>query len=61
MARDIAEQMCDVFAQKDYVGVVNVNYMAASSLPHIKPFKQLAETIGALQVRAFVFTALTRD
>ena len=28
--------MCDVFDQKDYVGVVNVSYMAASSLPHIK-------------------------
>lgn len=31
MARDIAVQMCDVFEQKDYVGVVNVSYMAAVS------------------------------
>ena len=31
MARDIAVQMCDVFDQKDYVGVVNVSYMAAVS------------------------------
>ena len=29
VARDIAVQMCDVFEQKDYVGVVNVSYMAA--------------------------------
>ena len=31
VARDIAVQMCDVFDQKDYVGVVNVSYMAAVS------------------------------
>ena len=31
VARDIAVQMCDVFEQKDYVGVVNVSYMAAVS------------------------------
>ena len=35
-------QMCDVFDQKDYVGVVNVSYMAASSLPHIKVRGQYA-------------------
>ena len=29
VARDIAVQMCDVFEQRDYVGVVNVSYMAA--------------------------------
>ena len=51
MARDIAVQMCDVFDQKDYVGVCNVSYMGASSLPHIKPFKTLAETIGAMQAQ----------
>ena len=34
--------MCDVFDQKDYVGVVNVSYMAASSLPHIKVRGQYA-------------------
>jgi D-3-phosphoglycerate dehydrogenase len=49
VARDIAAQMCDVFDAKDYVGIVNVSYIAASSLPHIKPFKILAETIGSIQ------------
>ena len=43
--------MCDVFDQKDYVGVCNVSYMGASSLPHIKPFKTLAETIGAMHAQ----------
>jgi hypothetical protein len=32
-----------------YVGIVNVSYMAASSLPHVKPFKALAEIIGSIQ------------
>ena len=31
VARDIAVQMCDVFDQKDYIGVLNVSYMAAVS------------------------------
>jgi hypothetical protein len=31
VAKDIANQMCDVFDQKDYVGIVNVSYMAAVS------------------------------
>lgn len=52
MARDIAEQMCDVFDQKDYVGIVNVSYMAAATQPPMKPFMALAETIGAMQARA---------
>ena len=29
VARDIAVQMCDVFDAKDYVGIVNVSYIAA--------------------------------
>lgn len=49
VARDIAVQMCDVFDQKDYVGIVNVSYMSAATLPPMKPFMQLAETIGAMQ------------
>ena len=32
VARDIAVQMCDVFEQRDYVGVVNVSYMAAVNI-----------------------------
>ena len=31
VARDIAVQMCDVFDAKDYVGIVNVSYIAAVS------------------------------
>lgn len=42
-------QMCDVFDQKDYVGIINVSYMSQSTLPPMKPFMQLAETIGAMQ------------
>lgn len=48
VARDIATQMCDVFDQKDFVGIVNVPYLAASTNPHMKPFMSLAETIGMI-------------
>jgi hypothetical protein len=51
VARDIADQMCDVFAQKDFVGIVNVSYLAASTQMHVKPFMVLAETIGAMQAQ----------
>lgn len=51
VARDIANQMCDTFDQKDFLGVVNVSYLAASTQPHMKPFMQLAETIGAMQAQ----------
>ena len=50
VARDIANQMCDVFDQRDYYGVVNVNYLSASTQVHMKPFMVLAEKIGAMQV-----------
>ena len=49
VARDIANQMCDVFDQKDFLGVVNVGYLMASTQAHMKPFMELAETIGAMQ------------
>ena len=48
VARDIAVQMCDVFDQKEYVGIVNVSYMSAATLPPMKPFMVLAETMGAI-------------
>lgn len=51
VARDIAQQMCDVFEQKDFQGIVNVSYLAASTTPHMKPFMQLAQTIGAMQAQ----------
>eukprot|EP00600_Ochromonadales_sp_CCMP1393_P001691 CAMPEP_0174983164 /NCGR_PEP_ID=MMETSP0004_2-20121128/16966_1 /TAXON_ID=420556 /ORGANISM="Ochromonas sp., Strain CCMP1393" /LENGTH=532 /DNA_ID=CAMNT_0016235335 /DNA_START=245 /DNA_END=1843 /DNA_ORIENTATION=- len=51
VARDIATQMCDVFEQKDFFGVVNVSYLSASTQQHMKPFMQLAETIGAMHAQ----------
>jgi len=51
VARDIAVQMCDVFDQKDFVGICNVSYLAASTLPPMKPFMALAETLGTLQAQ----------
>lgn len=48
VARDIAKQMCDLLDGKDYVGVVNVPYIAAASLPNIKPFMRLAESMGGM-------------
>ncbi len=51
VARDIANQMCDVFDQKDFLGVVNVNYLLASTQTPMKPFMKLAETIGSMQAQ----------
>jgi len=51
VARDIANQMCDVFDQRDYYGVVNVSYLSASTQVHMKPFMVLAEKIGAMQAQ----------
>ena len=48
VSRDIAVQMCDVFDQRDYVGIVNVSYMAAATQPPMKPFMQLALIMGTL-------------
>eukprot|EP01036_Dinobryon_divergens_P029703 gene29703-38834_t len=48
VARDIAVQMADVLQQRDFVGVMNVSYLAASTNQHIQPFMQLAETLGAM-------------
>jgi D-3-phosphoglycerate dehydrogenase len=49
VARDIAIQMCDVFDQKDFLGVVNVSYLSSSTQSYMKPFMELATTIGAMQ------------
>lgn len=48
MARDVAVQMCDLFEGRDFTGVMNVSYVAASTQPHAKPFMQLAEMMGAV-------------
>jgi len=49
VAKDVAYQMCDVFDQKAYFGVLNVSYMESASQPAMKPFMKLAEIIGAIQ------------
>lgn len=46
VARDIALQMCDTLAGKDFVGIVNVGYMAMAQNPAAKPFGDLAELLG---------------
>lgn len=51
VAKDIANQMCDVFDQKDFFGVMNVDYLSASTQIHMKPFMTLAETIGIMQAQ----------
>jgi D-3-phosphoglycerate dehydrogenase len=48
VARDVALQMCDTLAGSDYVGVVNVSYMALANEPEMKPYLQLAEVIGKM-------------
>jgi D-3-phosphoglycerate dehydrogenase / 2-oxoglutarate reductase len=48
VARDIAVQMCDLFEDRDFVGVMNVSYIAASTQPFIKPFMALSEMIGSV-------------
>jgi hypothetical protein len=48
VARDVAIQMCDTLAGTDYVGVVNVSYMAMANEPAMQPYLQLGEMIGKL-------------
>ena len=43
--------MCDVFDQKEYVGIINVSYMAAATQPKMKPFMELAETLGMMHAQ----------
>ncbi len=40
--------MCDLFEGRDFTGVMNVSYVAASTQPHARPFMQLAEMMGAV-------------
>ena len=49
VARDIAMQISDVFENKDYYGVINVSYMGIAMDKEMKPFMNLAETIGMMQ------------
>ncbi|CAM9140053.1 unnamed protein product [Chrysoparadoxa australica] len=48
VARDVAKQMCNTLAGKDYVGVVNVGYMAMANSPAMKPYLELAELLGKI-------------
>lgn len=48
VSRDIAVQMCDVFEQKEYVGIVNVSYMGAATQPPMRPFMALGLLLGTL-------------
>mmetsp|Transcript_6186 Transcript_6186/g.6459 ORF Transcript_6186/g.6459 Transcript_6186/m.6459 type:complete len:575 (+) Transcript_6186:102-1826(+) len=48
VAKDIAQQICDLFDQKEFVGIVNVPYISLSTLPQMKPFMSLAETLGSI-------------
>ena len=45
---DIAMQI-DVFENKDYYGVINVSHMGIAMDKEMKPFMNLAETIGMMQ------------
>jgi hypothetical protein len=50
VARLVAENMSDILAGGDYVGVVNAPDLSAiNKIPGVKPFVLLAERIGAIQ------------
>ena len=50
MARLVAENMSDILAGGDYVGVVNAPDLSAiNKIPGVKPFVLLAERIGSIQ------------
>ena len=48
VAADVAVQMCNVFSREGFEGVLNVNYMAASTDKHMTPFMHLAYTMGVM-------------
>lgn len=47
VARDIAYQMCDALENKDFTGVMNVNYLALSTQKHMHPFMNLSTLLGS--------------
>ena len=51
VARDIAVQMCDVFDQKEYVGILNVSYMTVANQLTMKPFMELSEILGTIHAQ----------
>lgn len=48
VAREVASQICDIFENREFVGVVNVPYLSLSKNEDMKPFMQLSETIGRM-------------
>uniref|UniRef100_A0A6U4F3N0 D-3-phosphoglycerate dehydrogenase n=1 Tax=Phaeomonas parva TaxID=124430 RepID=A0A6U4F3N0_9STRA len=48
VARDVALQMCDTLMGRDYVGVVNVKFMAMAQKAVMRPFMKLGEQIGEI-------------
>lgn len=48
VAGDIATQMCDALDNKDFVGIVNVNFMPLASSEAYAPFLKLATNLGNL-------------
>ena len=48
VARDIAMQMCDALDNKDFKGIVNVNFMPLASSPTYAPYLKLAYNLGDL-------------
>jgi len=46
VAREIAQQMCDAFALRGFVGVVNAPHLALAHKPTLEPFVRLSEALG---------------
>uniref|UniRef100_A0A7S2V587 phosphoglycerate dehydrogenase n=1 Tax=Fibrocapsa japonica TaxID=94617 RepID=A0A7S2V587_9STRA len=51
VAKDIAKQMCATFEGKEYVGVLNVDYMEHTTDIRLEPFFALSEILGQLQAQ----------
>ena len=49
LSLQIAEQVIDALEERDYRNVVNMPLLPGVKYEHIRPFMQLAESIGALQ------------
>lgn len=49
VAREIAQQMSDAFAGKEFVGVVNCPFIAYAHSPAFSPYVKLTESLGSLQ------------
>lgn len=59
VAKEIAQQMCDAFARKKLVGVVNAAHVSLAFKPTVEPFVRLAEALGSLQGQILAPTLLS--